>query len=333
VQTEAILELKLRHLARLEEIKICGEQDELAKERDTLTAILGSDKRLTKLLRDELQRDAEKYGDARRSPLVERKEAQALREEDILPAEPVTVILSQMGWVRSAKGHEIDGASLSYKASDGFKQAIQGKSNQLAVFLDSTGRSYALPANSLPSARSQGEPLTGRVTPPPGATFTAVVMGESEQQYVLASNAGYGFVVSLQELFVRNRTGKVVLSLPTGAYPLAPKPITNLVQARIAAVSNSGHLLIFPLSDLPMLARGKGNKIIHIPGSKFKQGEEFLIDIAVLNPGEALTLYAGKRAFTLKPADLEHYIGNRGLRGHKLPRGYQRIDCMVAGTK
>jgi topoisomerase-4 subunit A len=336
-QAEAILELKLRHLARLEEMRIRGEQEELAKERDNLSAVLNSDKRLTKLIRQELQQDAEKYGDPRRSPLVERNQAQALREEDIIPTEPVTVILSQMGWVRTAKGHDIDAASLSYKAGDKFKQAVSGRSNQLAVFLDSTGRSYALPAHSLPSARSQGEPLTGRVNPPAGATFTAVLMGEPEQAYVVASSAGYGFIVTLQDLFVKNRSGKAVLTLPGKALPLAPQlipaPLSELKQARIAAVSNTGHLLVFPLTDLPILARGKGNKIIHIPSNKFVQGEEFLTAIAVLMPTDALTLYAGKRSFTLKPSDLENYCGNRGLRGHKLPRGYQQVERIAVVEK
>lgn len=325
-QAEAILELKLRHLAKLEEMKIRGEQDELAKERDSLEQTLGSAARLKKLIRTELLADAEKFGDARRSPLVTRAAAQAMSETEVLPTEPVTVILSSKGWVRSAKGHDIDGSSLTYKAGDEFKMLASGRSNQQAIFLDSTGRSYALPAHSLPSARGHGEPLTGRVNPPPGATFEAVLLGEPKQHILLASDAGYGFIVPLEELLTKNRNGKAMMKLPPNSHILAPQTVTNIDTDRIAAISSQGHLLVFPAKDLPVLPKGKGNKLINIPGAKFAKREEFVVSVAVLSAADSLTLYSGKRHFTLKPADLSYYHGERALRGNKLPRGFQKVD-------
>lgn len=326
LQAEAILELKLRHLARLEEMRIKGEQNDLAKERDELDRILNSPKRLNTLIRTEILQDSEKFGDKRRSPLVERAEAQAMRETDLMPSEPVTVILSQMGWIRAAKGHDVDAVNLSYKAGDGFKQAVMGRSQQMAVFLDSTGRAYAAYAHTLPSARGQGEPLTGRFNPPSGATFEAAIIGEPEQLYLLASDAGYAFIAPFSELQSKNRSGKAVLSLPKGARPLIPQVILDSHNARVAMVTTSGNLLVCKLSELPQLPRGKGNKVIHIPGAKVAKREEYVVDVAILSPKDALTLFAGKRSFTLKPADLNHYQSERGHRGQKLPRGYQRVD-------
>jgi len=233
-----------------------------------------------------------------------------------------------MGWVRSAKGHEIDPTTLSYKAGDSFKMSALGRSNQLATFIDSTGRTYSLGAHTLPSARGQGEPLTGKLNPPPGATFEGVLMGESEQLVLLASDAGYGFVVKLEELLSKNRGGKTVLKLPENSRVLTPRLVSNVEEEFIAAVSNTGKLLIFPIKDLPILPRGKGNKIIQIPSVKLAKREEFVVDIAVLGKTDSLTLYAGKRNFTLKPADLKHYRGERGLRGNMLPRGFQKVDAI-----
>lgn len=329
IQTEAILELRLRHLAKLEEVKIRGEQKELAEERASLEKILGSEKELKKLIRKELLADAEKYGDVRRSPIVERAAAQTMQEADITPSEPVTVILSNMGWVRAAKGHDIDGASLSYKAGDAFKMTALGRSQQLAIFLDSTGRSYSLLANSLPSARGQGEPLTGRLNPPPGATFEAVLMGEEKQLLLLASDAGYGFITELNELYSKNRAGKALLNLPNNSRVLTPRVIKNPKSDWIAAVTTSGLLLVFSASELPILPRGKGNKMLSIPSAKVAKREEYVVDIAVLQKGDALVLCSGRRNFTLKPADLEHYKGERGRRGHKLPRGFQKIEKLM----
>lgn len=329
VQADYILDTRLRQLARLEEMKIRGEQDELSKERDKLLALLGSEAKLKKLVRKEILEDAEKYGDDRRSPIVARAEAKALSETELMPTEPVTVVLSEKGWVRCAKGHDIDATGLSYKAGDGFKAAAQGRSNQYAVFIDSTGRSYSLAAHSLPSARGQGEPLTGRLTPPPGATFECVMLPEDSALYVIASDAGYGFVVKGEDLQAKNKAGKALLTLPNGAKVVAPKPVNNLEDDWLAAVTTEGRLLLFPVRDLPQLGKGKGNKIIGIPGERVASREEYLTDLAVLPSGSSLVLQAGKRTLTLKADDLEHYKGERGRRGNKLPRGFQRVDQLL----
>lgn len=329
IQADYILDTRLRQLARLEEMKIRGEQDELAKERDKLLALLGSEAKLKKLVRSEILADAEKYGDNRRSPIIERAEAKALSETELMPTEPVTVVLSEKGWVRCAKGHDIDATGLSYKAGDGFKTAAPGRSNQFAVFIDSSGRSYSLAAHSLPSARGQGEPLTGRLTPPPGATFDCVLLPEDSALYVIASDAGYGFVVKGEDLQAKNKAGKALLTLPNGSLVVPPKPVSSLDDNWLAAVTTEGRLLLFPVRDLPQLGKGKGNKIIGIPGERVASREEYLTDLAVLPSGAALVLQAGKRTLTLKADDLEHYKGERGRRGNKLPRGFQRVDALL----
>lgn len=329
IQADYILDTRLRQLARLEEMKIRGEQDELAKERAKLLALLGSETKLKKLVRQEILDDAEKYGDDRRSPIVARAEAKALSETELLPTEPVTVVLSEKGWVRCAKGHDIDASGLSYKAGDGFKTAAPGRSNQFAVFIDNTGRSYSLPAHSLPSARGQGEPLTGRLQPPPGATFECVLLPDDNALYVIASDAGYGFVVKGEDLQAKNKAGKTLLTLPTGALVVPPKPLANREEDWLAAVTTEGRLLLFKVADLPQLGKGKGNKIIGIPGERVASREEYLTDLAVLPNGATLVLQAGKRTLSLKPDDLEHYKGERGRRGNKLPRGFQRVDALL----
>ncbi|VXA98486.1 DNA topoisomerase IV, subunit A [Pseudomonas sp. 8BK] len=329
VQADYILDTRLRQLARLEEMKIRGEQDELAKERDKLLALLGSEAKLKKLVRQEILDDAEKYGDDRRSPIVARAEAKALSETELMPTEPVTVVISEKGWVRCAKGHDIDATGLSYKAGDGFKTAAPGRSNQYAVFIDSTGRSYSLAAHSLPSARGQGEPLTGRLTPPPGATFECVLLPDDNALYVIASDAGYGFVVKGEDLQAKNKAGKALLSLPAGALVVPPKPLANREEDWLAAVTTEGRLLLFPVRNLPQLGKGKGNKIIGIPGERVASREEYLTDLAVLPAGSTLVLQAGKRTLSLKADDLEHYKGERGRRGNKLPRGFQRVDSLL----
>ena len=326
IQADYILDTRLRQLARLEEMKIRGEQDELAKEQAQLQGLLGSETKLKNLVRKELIADAKTYGDERRSPLVERDEAKALAETDLLPTEPVTVVMSEQGWVRSAKGHDIDPSGLSYKAGDGFKQAVQGRSNQFVVFLDSTGRSYCLPAHTLPAARGQGEPLSGRLAPPAGATFECLLMPSDEQLMVIASDAGYGFVVKGEDMQAKNKAGKALITLPNGARVLPPKMLNSFEDDWLAAVTNEGRLLVFKVSDLPQLSKGKGNKLIGIPTDRAAKREELLVDFAILPPQGNLVLIAGKRTLSLKFSDLEHYQGERGRRGNKLPRGFQRVD-------
>jgi topoisomerase-4 subunit A len=327
-QAEAILDLKLRHLARLEEMKIRGEQDELSAERDQLQKILGSEARLKTLIKNELLEVAEQFGDDRRSVLVARDEARAFTELDLMTTDPVTVVMSEKGWIRAAKGHDIDPATLSYKSGDGYKMSVCGRTNQPVVILDSTGRAYTVPTHNLPSARSQGEPLTGRTNPPSGATFEGIMNGSEQSMYLLASDAGYGFVARLGDLQTKNRAGKAALSLPKGSKVLQPAAVPEVEGLYVAAVSNEGRLLIFPLQDLPQLARGKGLKIISIPGPRVQSREEFVLGVQVLSESDSLVVHAGKRHLKLKFSELEHYFGERGRRGNKLPRGFQKVDRM-----
>lgn len=328
VQAEAILNLRLRQLAKLEEIEIRAEQEALAAERDRLRELLDAPAKLRALIRDELLALAEKHGDARRTAVVEREAAQALAETELVTSEPVTVVLSTAGWVRGAKGHDIDPASLSYRAGDAFLAAARGRSTQPAVFIDSTGRAYCLPAHTLPSARGQGEPLSGRLSPPAGATFRGVVLGDPGQRCLLATDAGYGFFVALEELHSRNRSGKAALRVPEGAGVLVPFLVAGDFPgaARVAAVSSEGRLLVFPAADLPELARGKGNKIFAIPTARFRSGEERLVAVAVLADGASLLLTGGQRTMTLAPGDLKDYVGKRGQRGALLPRGWRKVE-------
>ena len=329
IQAEAILELKLRNLAKLEEMKITGEQNELEDERAQLEKILGSDARLKTLIKKELTAVAQEYGDDRRSPLVERDEAKAFSELELISADPITVVMSEKGWIRGAKGHDIDPASLSYKSGDGFKLAVRGRSNQPVVILDSTGRAYSIPSHNLPSARGQGEPVTGRINPPSGATFEGMMMGDEQQLYLLASDAGYGFVAKLGDLQTKNRAGKAALSLPKGGQVLQPVPISEVEGASVVAITNEGRMLVFSLADLPQLARGKGNKIIGIPGARVLSREEFVVGVQVMAEKDVLVVHAGKRHINLKFSELEHYRGERGRRGNKLPRGFQKVDAMT----
>ena len=325
IQAEYILDTKLRQLARLEEFKIRSEQDELAKEKAELELLLGSDTRLKTLVKKELKATAEEYGDERRSPLKERGEAQAFNEKDLLTAEPITVVLSDKGWLRAAKGHEIDPTTLNYKSGDKFLAAARGRSNQNLFLQDSGGRFYALPGHTLPSARGQGEPATGRLNITSGALFTDVLMGADDQKVLLGTDAGYGFVGKIGDLYTKNKAGKAVVSIPKGGRILSPKMV-NDSDALIAAVSNEGRLLVFPIAELPELARGKGNKIINIPSSRLQAREEYVIDYGVISQGDALVVHSGKRYLVMKAKDLEHYSGERGRRGHKLPRGFQKVD-------
>lgn len=327
-QADYILNTRLRHLARLEEMKIRAEQTALAERRNRLQELLGSERLLKQLLGEEIRQDADRYGDERRSPLVERGIALALDETALAPSWPMTVVLSEKGWIRAAKGHEIGPEGLGYKAGDAYLGAARVRSNQPVVFLDATGRSYSLPAHTLPSARGQGEPLTGRLAPPRGIDFIAVLGGKPEAKYLLASDAGYGFIVTLQALYAKPKAGKVVLTLPADAKALPPVPVRNLRGDRLAAVTNSGHLLVCPVSELPELPRGKGNKIIGIPAARSKAHEEYLAALAVVPPGTALIIRSGKRHFTLKSTDLDLYQGERGRRGKLLPRGFQRVKSL-----
>ncbi|MDU2730143.1 MULTISPECIES: DNA topoisomerase IV subunit A [Pantoea] len=324
-QAEAILELKLRHLAKLEEMKIRGEQSELEKERDQIQAILASERKMNTLLKKELQADAVAYGDDRRSPLHEREEAKALSENELVPSEPVTIVLSQMGWVRSAKGHDIDPSGLSYKAGDSYLAAARGKSNQPVAFIDSTGRSYTLDPTSLPSARGQGEPLTGKLTPPPGAVVEQVLMEADEQKLLMASDAGYGFICTFADLVSRNRAGKALLTLPENARVMTPMAVHH-EDDMLLAITQAGRMLMFPVGELPQMSKGKGNKIISIPAADAAAGNDKLAWLLILPPGSAVTLYVGKRKLVLRSEELQKFRADRGRRGTLLPRGLQRID-------
>lgn len=324
-QAESILELKLRHLARLEETKLRSEQDELEKERDQLQALLASERKMNTLLKRELQADAKAYGDARRSPLTERAEAKALVETELTPAEPVTVVLSQMGWVRAARSLDIDPNNLSYKAGDGYLASTQGKSNQLVSFIDSTGRSYSLEAGSLPSARGQGEPITVKITPPPGAKVQYLLMASDDTQVLMASDAGYGFICTFADLTSRNRAGKALLTLPEQAQVM-PLQVINAADQMVLVITEAGRMLMFSVDELPQLSKGKGNKIISIPNADFTAGSDKLAKLLLLNQDATVVLYAGKRKLKIRPEELQKFKAERGRRGTLLPRGLQRIE-------
>jgi topoisomerase-4 subunit A len=330
VQAEAILELKLRHLAKLEEMKIKTEQKELKEERDMLQQTLDSRARMKTLIKKEIIADAEKFGDDRRSQIVSREAAKAIDATSLISSEPVTVILSQKGWVRAAKGHDMDPKVLTYKSGDKYLSSARGKSVQLAVFTDSTGRTYSVQAHTLPSARGQGEPVAGRFKPPQGATFTGVMLGANDTHYLLASDAGYGFIAKLEDLITKNRAGKAILRLPKGARVMTPCQITDMETDLIAAVTSEGRMLIIPAAELPVLGKGKGIKIIGIPSGRVANREEFAVAMVCIPEGGGLTVYAGKRHVTIKNEDLEHYMGERGRRGSKLPRGLQKVDAIEA---
>ncbi|WP_363796538.1 DNA topoisomerase IV subunit A [Lysobacter firmicutimachus] len=323
-QTDYILETRLRQLARLEEMKIRGEQAELEKEREQLVATLASKTKLKKLIKDELLADAKKFGDARRSPLVARNAAQALSETELVASEPMTVVVSEKGWVRAAKGHDIDAATLSYREGDGLLAAAKGRSTQQVAFLDSTGRAYSTLIHSLPSARGNGEPLTGRFSPTAGAAFQAIAAGDNDQRFVLSSSHGYGFVTRFENLTGRNKAGKAMLSLTPNAKVLQPSPVGDVEQDRVVAVTNVGHLLAFPVSELPELDKGKGNKIIDIP--KAKLGTERVVAVAVVAPGQTLSIKSGARTMGLSYKELDTYLGARATRGGLLPRGWQKVE-------
>ncbi|MCD8513943.1 MAG: DNA topoisomerase IV subunit A [Nitrincola sp.] len=328
IQADAILDLKLRHLARLEEFKIRTEQNELEEERKTLEETLASSEKMRQLIRQEIEETAAEFGDYRRSPLMQRAEAQAFSEKDLLTSDPVTVVLSKQGWIRAARGHDIDAAGLSYKSGDGFKLACPGRMNQPTILLDSTGRSYTLDTHTLPSARGQGEPVTGKLTLPKGASIDGMICAAEADKVLLASDAGYGFVTTIADLSSKTKNGKAALSLPKNAQVLPPVVVKNMQTDLLVAVTNEGRMLVFPVSELPELAKGKGNKILNIPSAKAAAREELLVAVSVLSVEDQLHVVSGKQHLKLKSSDLEHYRGERGRRGNKLPRGYQRVDSL-----
>ena len=331
IQAEAILELKLRHLAKLEEVKIQSEQKELNTEKDKLELLLSSDTRLKTYIKKELKAIIKDFGDERRSLIKsDVTVAQAFSEDDLVPAENVTVVLSDKGWVRSAKGHDIDPTALNYKSGDSHLISVQGRSNKNAIFIDSTGRSYSLLANSLPSARGQGEPLTGRLSPPTGAEFVDVLMGDKAQHILLASDAGYGFIGTIGDLLSKKKAGKTFLSVPEGANVMRVVRVNDLEKQYVAVATNRGRLLVFLVSELPILSKGKGNKLIQIPSKDLKAREEFVVSVCVLLDTQNLKVYAGKRHLTIKFQDLTNYIGSRARRGNVLPKGYQGVDSIEA---
>ena len=329
-QAEYILETKLKQLARLEEMKIRGEQDELAKERDKIVGILGSNARLKKQVKDELLADAKKFGDARRSPLVQRDAAQAISETELVASEPVSVVLSAKGWIRSAKGHDVDAAALSYRDGDNLLQSVRGRSTQQVAFLDSTGRSYSSLAHTLPSARGNGEPLSGRFSPPAGAQFVGLAIADNDTRFLLASSFGYGFVTRFENFTGRNKAGKQLIHADDAADILAPTPVNDPASDWVVAVTSAGHLLAFPMLELPELDKGKGNKLIQIPPAKLKSGDEKMLAIASVRQNGELTLFCGQRKLVLGWRDLQAYEGSRASRGSMLPRGFQRVDRIEA---
>ncbi|MCH7830325.1 MAG: DNA topoisomerase IV subunit A [Proteobacteria bacterium] len=329
IQAEAILNLRLRNLAKLEEMKIRGEQDELNEEHEQLAKTLGSAARMKTLIKKEILEDAATYGDARRTLIVEREASRALDETQLVASEPVTVVLSQAGYARAAKGHEIDPLTLNYRSGDQYLAAAMGRSNQLAMFIDSTGRVYSVMAGTLPSARGQGEPLSSRFKPPDGAAFCGAMIGANEQKYLLASDAGYGFIATLSDLASRNKAGKLILRVSPGGKAVVPAPVPADAECLIAAVSSIGRLLLFEMDELPELAKGKGNKLINIPTRKYKGGEEKMVAAAIVPEDGSLQVYTDTRMMTIKWNDLDAYYGDRALRGNLLPKGWRNIARLI----
>ncbi len=330
-QADYVLDTRLRQLARLEEIKLKAEQQSLLEEQHKLTKLLSSEARLKTLIKKEIKEDAEKYGDDRRTRLVAREAAKAMDPNQLVTAEPITVVLSKNGWARAAKGHDIDPEALNYKAGDEFQSSITGRSNQVVVFIDSHGRAYTMPAHKLPSARGQGEPLSGRFNPPAGGEFLAALMANDDDLYLLASSAGYGFVCKFSDMQSKAKAGKVVLTVPAGAKVMPPVKVVSLDNDLIAATSSEGHLLVTQLQQLPQMGRGKGNKIINIPSPRFKSGEESMVAITLVAESDSLLVNTGKKHKKMKLAELQDYIADRGKRGKKLPRGYQKVDSLGSG--
>ena len=327
IQVDSILEIRLRQLAKLEEDKIKTEQKDLESEKKELEKILNSKSRLKTLVKKELTEDVEKYGDSRKSPLVQREEASAFDETELISSDPVTVILSQRGWVKVAKGHDVDPVNMNYKEGDSFLSSAKGRNNINAVFLGSKGKAFTLPCHNLPSARGQGEPLSGRLNVESGETFSGVISGKEETKAVLVSDAGYGFISKISDLQTKNKSGKNALKVAENGKALPPQIILN-DDDLIAAITNEGRMLVFPVTELPELSKGKGNKLINIPKKRYQAGEESLKAVAVLGKGRELKLNSGKRHFTIKEKDINNFSGNRGLRGNLLPKGFRSVDSV-----
>ncbi len=333
IQANAILDLRLRQLAKLEEIKLNADKEELEGEKADLEKTLKSKARLKTLVKKELLTDAKEYGDPRRSQFSDGETAVAFSKEDLISNEPITVVLSEKGWIRAARGHDADPRELSYRGGDKYSHAARGRTNDILVFLDSFGRSYTVAPHTLPSARGQGEPLTGRFKPAAGARFVGLAMGSSSTRVLLASNAGYGFIGSLDEMTTKNRAGKACLSVPKGGTSLSPVMVNLEREQKVVAVTNTGRMLIFPLADVPELSRGKGNKLLNVPSKAFRAGEEFLVAVAVIGQHDDLLVLAGLRHLRMKSKDLENYVGERARRGRKLPRGFQRVDSLAVESR
>lgn len=319
-QADAILNLRLRQLAKLEEVELNAEKDALEKERAELENLINSDKLLNKLIKKEIQADAKQYGDVRRSPLIEREKAKALDQTEITPVEEVTVIVSEKGWIRCAKGHDIDPTTLSFRAGDSLLAYARGKSNQPVVLIDDTGRAYTLDVASLPSARGQGEALNSKLSLPLGANIVQLLMANEDQQVLLASDAGYGFICQFSDLVSRNKAGKTAITLPENAKVLPPQLIENQ-EVLLVAMSSVGRMLVFPVKELPQLSKGKGNKIINISATAAKARTELLSRLLLIRPEQSLEFLSGKRKIKLSPADIDKYRGERARKGSQMVRG------------
>lgn len=328
IQAEAILNIRLRNLAKLEEFKIRSEQEELEKERQKLELLLDSEHELKMLVRDEILADAETYGDERRSPIVQREAAKALDQAALAPSDPVTIVLSEKGWARAAKGHDIDPAGLSYRAGDSFLHAAYGRSNQPATFLDSTGRAYSLSAHKLPSARGQGEPMSSHFKMPEGAQFMGVIAGKPGKRWLLSTDAGYGFVAKHEQLQSRGKSGKAAINVPDGALVLRPVPVDDVQTDMVVVATQQGRLIVFPARDLPQLAKGKGVKLVNIKPADFKSGGDRVIAVTVVGESDTVRIHSGKRYLNMKPRDMDAYTGERAQRGRVLPRGFQQVTSL-----
>ena len=317
IQANAILEIRLRQLAKLEQLKIENERNELVDERDDIEKILKSKSRLKTLIKNELNEIKELFGEERKSPIINSTNAKIFSEEETIVTEPITVVLSKAGWVRSAKGHEIDPNTLSYRGDDSLQDFARGRSNQLAVFLDSNGKAYSIQSHSLPSARGMGEPITGRLNADSGVQFISSVIGVEGNKFLIMNTAGYGYISEYQNMISNKKTGRAFMKLPDNAKMLKAIPVKDN-HTHIAAVSNIGKLLIFNIEELPILGKGKGNKIINIPKDKLAAGEEFMAHAQLLADDSSLKIEVGKRSVTLKPKDWSEYVLSRAKRGKKV---------------
>jgi topoisomerase-4 subunit A len=328
IQANAILEIRLRQLAKLEQIKLEQERDTLLAEQTDIEKILSSKTRLKTLIKNELLEIKEEFGEERKSPIKELSEAKVFSEEETLVTEPVTVVLSAAGWIRSAKGHDIDPSSLSYRGEDTLQDFGRGKSNQVSVFLDSNGKAYSLPTHSLPSARGMGDPISGRVSADSGVKFISTLIGNDDDKFMIMNTAGYGYISEFKNMISNKKSGKAFMKIPHDAELLKAIKVRN-DHMYIAAVSNIGRLLIFNIDELPVLGKGKGNKIINIPTAKFIAKEELMTHAQLLSEASSLRIESGKRFLTLKLKDLENYISTRAKRGNMLPQGYRKVDQMI----